>query len=924
MEVLLGILAFGYVLGLPIGLIVALVGLSRLKRRVAELEMASRPAVPMGSVAAPTEPQPGMILARPQSPGDMVEGAPEQAAAADFGPSPLAARDSGPDGMLPAKGGHVEGAEAAASDQDRPIVLRRDRLAELAGWVKGNWVYLVSAASLAAAGVFFVQYGIEKGLLPPPIRVALAILFGLALIGSGEWLRRRGSDPTEATLHLPAVFSGAGLVSIFAGVIAGRLLYGLYGPEVTFAGLVATAALAVSLGWRNEPFLVAVGLGGASVAPFLVGSDSQTPAWLYGYYALIAVTGLVVDAVRRWAWISVLALMLGYGFGYQMMLAGAGTPGWVAELVGLAIAATVLPTFDLIPRHEGPAALTCMLGKAKHPWPNFPVRLAAGAVLASSVAIAASGAETPAEAWIALVALAALTLAYLVWADRAPGLDDLALLPAIGFGLRMMDEGMTGPLGESFAAQAIWLRPPETSAPWTVTILVALTALISLGAFQRAVTAGRFGIAYGLGAILPLPLVLFGLDQVWRPSLVLGDYVWALHVMAGAALMVAFALRFAARDGADHRRPAYATIAALVLIALALFLVTSGEALTLALAVLVLATATLDRRFDLRELSVLVQVGVAILGWRITIDPGTDWALSGTLLSVLAVYGGVILALAGALFLLLPLQRMTAKGVLESGVAGFTALFANVLIARALGYSSLTDWSGEALDLTLNAMPWLILMLVQLYRMPLGGPLRLLRGALAALGGLIGGAGLLGAALPANPLLAGGGLYNVQPVRGPLVFDTLMVTYLMPAVLLLAAPRLVPRLPRELRLGFLAVGCTLAALYAGLEIRRYWRGDILSVEGVTQPELYSYTIALMLTGAVLLYQAIARRSSVLRRIAMAIIALTVAKVFLIDASGLTGLTRVFSFLGLGLSLAGLAWLNRWAGAQADESGEKAE
>jgi uncharacterized membrane protein len=45
---------------------------------------------------------------------------------------------------------------------------------------------------------------------------------------------------------------------------------------------------------------------------------------------------------------------------------------------------------------------------------------------------------------------------------------------------------------------------------------------------------------------------------------------------------------------------------------------------------------------------------------------------------------------------------------------------------------------------------------------------------------------------------------------------------------------------------------------------------------------------------------------------MAVISVTVAKVFLIDASGLSGLTRVVSFAGLGLSLAGLAWLNRWA------------
>ena len=57
-------------------------------------------------------------------------------------------------------------------------------------------------------------------------------------------------------------------------------------------------------------------------------------------------------------------------------------------------------------------------------------------------------------------------------------------------------------------------------------------------------------------------------------------------------------------------------------------------------------------------------------------------------------------------------------------------------------------------------------------------------------------------------------------------------------------------------------------------------------------------------------------SFLLRRIALGVIGLTAAKVFLVDASGLTGLTRVVSFAGLGLSLAGLAWLNRWAGSRA--------
>ncbi|WP_431298619.1 DUF2339 domain-containing protein [Tabrizicola sp. BL-A-41-H6] len=49
---------------------------------------------------------------------------------------------------------------------------------------------------------------------------------------------------------------------------------------------------------------------------------------------------------------------------------------------------------------------------------------------------------------------------------------------------------------------------------------------------------------------------------------------------------------------------------------------------------------------------------------------------------------------------------------------------------------------------------------------------------------------------------------------------------------------------------------------------------------------------------------------------MAVIALVTAKVFLVDAAGFTCLTRVFSFLGPGLSLAGLVWLNCRAGPAA--------
>ena len=80
-------------------------------------------------------------------------------------------------------------------------------------------------------------------------------------------------------------------------------------------------------------------------------------------------------------------------------------------------------------------------------------------------------------------------------------------------------------------------------------------------------------------------------------------------------------------------------------------------------------------------------------------------------------------------------------------------------------------------------------------------------------------------------------------------------------------------------------------------------------------ELYSYTVALLLASAGLLLLAFWRRSDTLRRLAMAGVVLTIAKVFLVDMNGLSGLTRVFSFMGLGLALVGLAWLNRVMNAQ---------
>jgi uncharacterized membrane protein len=213
--------------------------------------------------------------------------------------------------------------------------------------------------------------------------------------------------------------------------------------------------------------------------------------------------------------------------------------------------------------------------------------------------------------------------------------------------------------------------------------------------------------------------------------------------------------------------------------------------------------------------------------------------------------------------------------------------------------------------LTLNALPWLVLALIQIYRIRLGGVLQRLRQGIALIAGLFAAIWLVMAVI-LNPMMFYAATTPGALVKGPLIVDSLLLAYAVPGgILLLSAWKILRA--GKLRLGFILAGFGLLALYIALEIRRFWHGDWLGAPIVLQGELYAYTVAMMLFGAGLFYQAMARRSGRLRRVAMAVIGMTIAKVFLLDASGLSGLTRVFSFLGLGLSLAGLAWLNRWAG-----------
>ena len=80
-------------------------------------------------------------------------------------------------------------------------------------------------------------------------------------------------------------------------------------------------------------------------------------------------------------------------------------------------------------------------------------------------------------------------------------------------------------------------------------------------------------------------------------------------------------------------------------------------------------------------------------------------------------------------------------------------------------------------------------------------------------------------------------------------------------------------------------------------------------DGVTTDlEQYSYSIAWLGFGVILLGVGIAVNSQRARLASAVVIALTILKAFLVDMSALTGVYRALSFMGLGLVLVAIGWL----------------
>lgn len=748
----------------------------------------------------------------------------------------------------------------------------------------------LGAIALALAGVFLVKYSFEQGWISPAIRVALGILFGLGLLAGGEFLRRKNPRIGEA-------LSAAGIADLFACFLAGIHLYRLIPPGLGFGLMVLTTAVAVGLSLRQGPIVAIVGLIGGYLTPLLVRTGSGDAGKLFAYLLVLQIGLLAVSKKRSWWPIAGASLAAGMLW-VAVWLAEpykAGDGLWLGLFLLVSAASAVVAILG-VPKKEGSAAAQ---------GPVALVGLAVAAALGVLAFVAGRGDFAPTEIGLfALLGAGALFLAH-----RRADLEPLAWVSAV----------------LSAALIAVWsgsLGPASPSAEVLRFVYgaAALGALFALGGYAGLWRARHPGRWASLSAAAAIAFFLI----VWAataPRFVQVHFgAWSLG-LAAAGLLGALPVA-KRRKARPELAPALAALAVAIttFVSFAAPLELEKPWIAVAWALQVAALVWLAGRFDLPALRTLARVVAALVAVRLLLNPMIldypigerpvwNWLLYG--------YGVPLAAFALAAWLArrqasrAPLGGPEALGAsrsarlgseLEVGAVGFAFALVTLQIRQLFhpgrlghGDPTFTEWSSYD-------AAWLLLGLGLLW-IARSRPRKSFRWTGVALFGLGVVATFAGPSFLLNPL------WSDSDVGALPVLNLLLFGFGVPIALLLVGAREARRRGWGKTAKLLSVASlVLAFLLLSLEVRQAFHGGLLSQGETTTAERYAYSVAWLVFGLGLLALGIRRKSTALRWASLAVTLLAVAKVFLYDASNLTGLYRVVSFLGLGASLLGLAFV----------------
>ncbi len=781
----------------------------------------------------------------------------------------------------------------------------------LESYIGARWAVWTGGLALALGGLFLVRYSIESGLLGPGVRLILASLFGLALIGAGEAIRRKAL-PGIAALYsnamIPGILTAAGALSLFGAIYAAHGVYGFIGATAAFLLLALVAFATLGLSLMHGQALAGLGLAGSMITPLLISSTSPSPWTLFGFLTLSLVATSVASRLRGWRIVPALA-NLGLG-GWSLVYVAAApadlTPVTLALLAMLAASAFIWPAkaFEIVPQAEQPSPGAFLQVLARPPLGmamtlSFATILPAIAMLVATLgsdinpfyvmaaltaALAGIGAGRHSMVWPALFAAIGAILGTALQVQIAESLlamlgnsmGDAVAIPGMSVNVMPISLG----LGAFFVLAGLFFlqrkggHDPLLATIWagimaTAPLAIAAVSYFGYGDYGRDWAHGLYGIVLAAALLASAEMQVRGGR---RDSLTLAIDL----LVAGSFLALAFGLKA----------------------------LTSGLTLTLLLAAAGFAYVLATRLRDWRALPwmmVAASLGVlARIAWEPTIVGPLSLGKTPVFNALLPGYGiPALLAILSA-YLLRNWPGIRVRNALQALASLMGLLTVAILVRHAMNGGVLTEsvpTLGEQsiYTLLLTGLSGVLMTLDLKSPSPVFRYGSMIAGCIAALNVLFLHLGVL------NPYFSG------ESTGSWPFFNLLLIGYLLPAAAYAGLAYYArDKRPQPYVIMLAVTGSVLAFAWATLSVRRFWQGEFISDwKGFLQGETYSYSVVWLAIGVGLLVLGSRFEAKSIRLASAALVLISVAKAFLIDMSHLEGVLRALSFIGLGFVLIGI-------------------
>ncbi|MDQ5893281.1 MAG: hypothetical protein QG640_293 [Patescibacteria group bacterium] len=160
--------------------------------------------------------------------------------------------------------------------------------------VSGRILGRIGIAAVIIGVAFFLKYAFDNNWVGPEGRVAIGILIGIAVMGMGQYLRKK-------YLQYSDLLMGGGLAILYVSVFSSYALYHLVDPMFAFMGMIVVTAIGVFLSIANATVVLSyIAFIGAFLSPVLIGVTNLGEFITFTYITILNAGILGILLYKRW------------------------------------------------------------------------------------------------------------------------------------------------------------------------------------------------------------------------------------------------------------------------------------------------------------------------------------------------------------------------------------------------------------------------------------------------------------------------------------------------------------------------------------------------------------------------------------------------------------------------------------------------